>query len=99
MLTVSDFQILIKSCSIKSRNDQSPKSEVVHETKLILKISYLTHVCLALVRQLYFLNKFSSNTQSWQCWHFVQLLMEINCEWLQAEYILMHICICHGALK
>ena len=30
MLTVSDFQILIKSCSIESRNDASPKSEVVH---------------------------------------------------------------------
>ena len=40
MLTVSDFQILIKSCSIES----SPKSEVVHETKFSLKISYSTHV-------------------------------------------------------
>ena len=39
MLTVSDFQILIKSCSIESRNDLSPKSEVVHETKFSLKIS------------------------------------------------------------
>ena len=38
MLTVSDFQILIKSCSIESRNDSSPKSEVVHETKFSLKI-------------------------------------------------------------
>ena len=44
MLTVSDFQILIKSCSIESRNDPSPKSEVVHETKFSLKISYSTHV-------------------------------------------------------
>ena len=32
MLAVSDFQILIKSCSIESRNNPSPKSEVVHET-------------------------------------------------------------------
>ena len=47
MLTVSDFQILIKSCSIESRNDPSPKSEVVHETKLSLKISYSTHACLS----------------------------------------------------
>ena len=45
MLTVSDFQILIKSCSIESRND--PKSEVVHETKFNLKISFSTHACLA----------------------------------------------------
>ena len=47
VLTVSDFQILIKSCSIESRNDPSPKSEVVHETKFSLKISYSTHACLA----------------------------------------------------
>ena len=33
VLTVSDFQILIKSFSIESRNDPSLKSEVVHETK------------------------------------------------------------------
>ena len=46
MLKVSDFQILIKSCSIESRNDPSPKSEVVHETKFSLKISYSTHACL-----------------------------------------------------
>ena len=46
MLTVSDFQILIKSCTIESRNDPSPKSEVVHETKFILQISYATHACL-----------------------------------------------------
>ena len=43
VLTVLDFQILIKSCSIESRNDPSPKSKVVHETKFSLKISYLTH--------------------------------------------------------
>ena len=42
-----DFQILIKACSIECRNDQIPKSEVVHETKFSLKISYSTHVCLA----------------------------------------------------
>ena len=47
MLTISDFQTLIKSCSIESRNDPSPKSEVGHETKFSLKISYPTHVCLA----------------------------------------------------
>ena len=29
------------------RNDPSPKSEEVHETKFNLKISYSTHVCLA----------------------------------------------------
>ena len=46
-LTVSDFQILIQSCSIESRNDPSPKSEVVHETKFSLKISYSTHFSLA----------------------------------------------------
>ena len=38
MLTVSGFQILKKSCSIESRNDPNPKSEVVHETKFSLKI-------------------------------------------------------------
>ena len=47
VLKVSDFLILIKSCSIESRNDSSPKSEVVHETKFSLKISYSTHACLA----------------------------------------------------
>ena len=41
------FQILIKSCCIESRNDPSPKTEVVGETKFSLKISYSTHVCLA----------------------------------------------------
>ena len=51
MLKVSDFQILIKSCSIESRNDPSPKSEVVHETKFSLKISYSTHACLAQLDQ------------------------------------------------
>ena len=50
-MTVSDFQILIKSCSIESRNDPSPKSEVVHETKFSLKISYSTHACLAQLDQ------------------------------------------------
>ena len=51
MLKVSDFQIPIKSCSIESRNDPSPKSEVVHETKFSLKISYSTHACLAQLDQ------------------------------------------------
>ena len=46
MLTVSDFQILIKSCSFESRNDPSLISEVVHETKFSLKIFSSTHVCL-----------------------------------------------------
>ena len=46
VLTVSDFQILIESCSIESRNDLNPKSEVVHETKFSLKIYYSTHDCL-----------------------------------------------------
>ena len=44
VLTLSDLQILMKSCSIESRNDPSPKNEVVHETKFSLKISYSTHV-------------------------------------------------------
>ena len=51
MLIVSDFQSLIKSCSIASRNDPSPKSKVVHETKFSLKISYSTHACLAQLDQ------------------------------------------------
>ena len=51
VLTVSDFQILIKSCSIESRKDPSPKSEVVNETKFSLKIFYSTHVCLAQLDQ------------------------------------------------
>ena len=46
-MTVSDFQILIKPWSIESRNDPRPKSEVVNETNLSLKISYLTYVRLA----------------------------------------------------
>ena len=48
---VSEFQILIKSCSIESRSNPSPKSEVVHETKFGLKISYSTHACLAQLDQ------------------------------------------------
>ena len=50
VLTVSDFQILIE-CSIESRNDPNPNSEVVHETKFSLKISYSTHACLAQLDQ------------------------------------------------
>ena len=46
ILIVSNFQILIKSCCIECRNDPNPKSEVVHETKFSLKISYSTHVLL-----------------------------------------------------
>ena len=37
----------IKSCYIDSRNDQSPKCEVVHETKYTSEISCPTHTCLA----------------------------------------------------
>ena len=51
MLTVSDFQILIKSCSVESRNDPSSKSEVVHETKFSSKISHSAHACLAQLDQ------------------------------------------------
>ena len=40
-LTVSDFEIIMKSCSIEPRNDSIPKSEVVHST----------HVCLAQLDQ------------------------------------------------
>ena len=48
VLTVSDFHILIKPCSIESRNDPSPKSEVVHETKFSLKnLLFNTYICLA----------------------------------------------------
>ena len=50
-MTVSDFQILIKSCSIESRNDPNPKREVAHETKFSLKISYSTHACLTQLDQ------------------------------------------------
>ena len=46
-LPVSDFQTFIKSCSIESRNDPSPKSEVEHETKFTLRIFYSTHVWVA----------------------------------------------------
>ena len=51
VLTVSHFQVLINSCSLESRNDPSPKSEVVHETKFSLNISYSTHACLAQLDQ------------------------------------------------
>ena len=50
-MKVLDFQILIKACSIESRNDPSPKNEVVHETKFSLKISHSTHACLAQLDQ------------------------------------------------
>ena len=45
-LKFSDFLILIKSYSIESRNDPSPKSEVVHETKFSLKLTCSTHASL-----------------------------------------------------
>ena len=37
----------IKSCSIDSRNNQSPTCELVHETKLTSEISCSTETCLA----------------------------------------------------
>ena len=37
----------IKSCSIDSRNNQSPKCEVVHETKLTSEIFCPTRIMLA----------------------------------------------------
>ena len=37
----------IKSCSIDSRNEQSPTCEVEHETKLTSEISCPTDSCLA----------------------------------------------------
>ena len=36
---------------MESRNDPCPKSEVVHETKFSLKISFSTHACLAQLDQ------------------------------------------------
>ena len=44
VLTISDFQILMKSCSIESRNDPSPKKWSSAWNKI--QISYSTHVCL-----------------------------------------------------
>ena len=41
------FMTYIKSYSIDSRNDQSPKREVVHETKLTSEIFWPTHTRLA----------------------------------------------------
>ena len=41
------FMAFIKSCSVDSRNCQSPKFEVVHETKLTSEIFCLTHTRLA----------------------------------------------------
>ena len=38
-LPVTDFQTLIMSCAIDSRNDTSAKSEVVHEANFSLKVS------------------------------------------------------------
>ena len=38
---------LIKSCSIDSRNELSPRCEVVHETKLTSEIFFPTDSCLA----------------------------------------------------
>ena len=44
-LSVPDFQILIQSCSIESRNDPSPKNEMVHETKFRLKnLLFIQHI-------------------------------------------------------
>ena len=46
-LPISEFQTLIQSCSIESRNDPSPKSEVEHETKFSSRIFCSTHVWMA----------------------------------------------------
>ena len=46
MLTVSDFQILIKSCSIECRKDPSTKSEVVHETKFSVCVCVCVCACV-----------------------------------------------------
>ena len=46
-LPVSDYQTIIKLCSLELRNDPSPKSELVHEAKFSCKISYLTQIWLA----------------------------------------------------
>ena len=40
-------RLLIKSCSIESRNNPRPKCILVHEIKFSSKISYSTHVILA----------------------------------------------------
>ena len=47
LLSVSIIKVFIKSCSIDSRNNQSPKREVVHETKLTSEISFPTDSLLA----------------------------------------------------
>ena len=39
-------QTVRPSCSIESRNDRSPKCEVMHETKFSLKICYSAHICI-----------------------------------------------------
>ena len=39
---MSIIKAFIKSCSIDSRNEQSPTCEVVHETKLTSEISFPT---------------------------------------------------------
>ena len=47
LLSVSINKAFIKSCSIDSRNEQSPTCEVVHETKLTSEISFPTDSLLA----------------------------------------------------
>ena len=43
--------------------------------------------------------EFSRNTQSWQLWHFCNLLMEINSKRLRAESVSMQMYICHVILN
>ena len=47
LLSVSIIKAFIKSCSIDSRNEQSPTCEVVHETRLTSEISFPTDSLLA----------------------------------------------------
>ena len=74
---VSDFQILIKSCSIESRNDPSQKVKWCIETKFSLKISYSTHACLAQLDQHQTLHKVVG-TSDGQCCEFKSHWRQLN---------------------
>ena len=52
VLTFSDCQILIKSCSIDSRNDTSPKSEVVHGRSYLLSCGPWWLLCNIYIKRL-----------------------------------------------
>ena len=47
LLSVSIIKAFRKSCSIDSRNEQSPTCEVVHQTMLTSEISFITDSLLA----------------------------------------------------